>query len=67
MRITGVSSRLLVLFSVSLCVQLLIPSPAVAQIDRKEKAEKELERKQELERKTLALLDEIAAGAWTLK
>lgn len=67
MRITRVSSRPLVLFSVSLCLQLLIPSLAVAQIDQKEKAEKELERKQELERRTLALLDEIATGAWGLK
>lgn len=38
-----------------------------AQVDEKEKARKELERRQQLERNTLALLDEIVAGAWSLK
>ena len=56
-----------ILLLVSLCLPLFPPSRAVAQLDQKEKAEKELERKQDLERKTLALLDEIAAGAWGLK
>lgn len=47
---------------------LLLLSPSVlAQVSDKEKAEKELERKQQLERKTYALVEEIASGAPGLK
>ena len=58
---------LLVLFLISFSVTLLITSPVAAQTDEKEKAQKELERRQELERKTLALLDELAIQALSLK
>jgi len=54
-------------FAVLLLVILLSPTCVIAQVDEKEKAQKELEQRQELERKTLALLDEIIAGAWGLK
>jgi hypothetical protein len=58
---------LLVLLLICFSVTLLIASPTAAQTDDKEKAQKELERRQELERKTLALLDEIATQALSLK
>lgn len=54
-------------FAVLLLVILLSPTCVIAQADEKEKAQKELEQRQELERKTFALLDEIIAGAWGLK
>src|SRR6476660_4715323 len=54
-------------FSVLLLVILLSPTCVIAQGDEKEKAQKELEQRQELARKTVALLDEIIAGAWGLK
>ena len=54
-------------FAVLLLVVLLSPICVIAQVDEKEKAQKELEQRQELERKTFALLDEIIAGAWGLK
>jgi len=38
-----------------------------AQADEKEKAEKELAKRQELEKKTLGLLDETVSAAWSLK
>jgi hypothetical protein len=38
-----------------------------AQVDEKEKARQELERQQQLQRNTLALLDEVVNGAWGLK
>ena len=38
-----------------------------AQVDEKEKAKQELERRQQLQRNTLALLDEAVIGAWGLK
>jgi len=50
----------------SFFIALLTPNVA-AQVDEKEKAQKETEKRQELERKTLGLLDEIVAGAWSLK
>ena len=43
------------------------PPRVAAQVDEKEKAEKELARRQELEKKTLGLLDEIVGAAWSLK
>ena len=61
----------------SLSVVLLVPSLVTAQVDAnpngaaqpgtQEDKEKEIERRRELERKTLSLLDEIAGGAWSLK
>ncbi len=56
-----------ILFLLLFCLALLAPSYVAAQVDEKEKAQKELERRQELERKTLGLLDEIVASAWGLK
>src|SRR5712691_10865943 len=50
----------------SFFIALLTPHVA-AQVDEKEKAQKESEKRQELERKTLGLLDAIVAGAWSLK
>ena len=52
-------SFLLVVFSAS--------SVAIAQTEEKEKAEKGVEKRQELERKSLALLDETIASAWGLR
>jgi hypothetical protein len=46
---------------------LLLISAAAAQVSEKEKREKELERKQQLERKTYVLVEEIANGALSLK
>lgn len=46
---------------------LLIFSSAAAQVSEKEKQEQEAERKQQLERKTYVLVDEIASGALSLK
>src|SRR5437764_816668 len=43
------------------------PPQVTAQVDEKEKAEKELARRQELEKKTLTLLDETVSAAWSLK
>jgi len=43
------------------------PMRVVGQVDEKERAQKELEKRQELERRTLALLDETVAGAWGFK
>src|SRR5947209_7565124 len=43
------------------------PAQVAAQVDEKEKAEKELAKRQELEKKTLGLLDEIVGAAWSLK
>ena len=43
------------------------PAQVAAQVDEKEKAEKELAKRQELQKKTLGLLDEIVGAAWSLK
>ena len=51
----------------SLLVLLLIALSVAGQTDEKERAQKENEKRQELERKTLALLDEVAAQALSLK
>lgn len=56
-----------ILLLLAFSVGLLNPSSVPAQANEKEKAQKELERRQELERKTLGLLDEIVAGSWSLK
>ncbi len=54
-------------FAFVLLVVMLSATYAAAQIDDKEKPQRELEQRQELERKTYALVDEIASGAWGLK
>jgi len=46
---------------------LLAPSTAWAQEDEKDKAQKQIEKRQELERRTLAMLDEVATQALSLK
>ncbi len=46
---------------------LLAPSSGLAQEDEKDKAQKQTEKRQELERKTLAMLDEVAAQAMSLR
>ena len=46
---------------------LIVFASAAAQSDDKEKAKKEAERKQELQRKSYVLVDEIATGALSLK
>src|SRR3989440_7526492 len=43
------------------------PPQVGAQADEKEKAEKELAKRQELEKQTLGLLDEVIGAAWSLK
>src|SRR5260221_10182037 len=58
-------SSLLLLISFSLV--LLSPSFGAAQRDEKEKTQKEAERRQDLERKTVAMLDEVATQALSLK
>src|SRR6185503_12083624 len=52
-----------------LCIGVLVAAaPALrAQLSEKEKQEKEAEQKKQLERKTYALVDEIAGGALSLK
>jgi len=67
MRIKFQLPSLSILLLLAFSVGLLNPSSVPAQANEKEKAEKELERRQELERKTLRLLDEIVAGSWGLK
>jgi hypothetical protein len=49
------------------CLSLLLTLPATAQVSEKEKQEKEAERKQQLERKTYVLVDELAGAAHGLK
>jgi len=67
MRIKSPFSSLSILLLLSFSAGLLIPSSVLAQTSEKEKAQRELERRQELERKTLGLLDEIVVGSWSLK
>ena len=56
---------------ISILLPLIIisaaPAQVAAQVDEKEKAEKELAKRQELEKKTLSLLDETVSAAWSLK
>lgn len=54
-------------FSMLIVVSVLSLPVAFAQINEKEKAEKELEKRKELQRKTLGLLEEVVSGAWSLK
>lgn len=65
MRIKSPFLILLLSLMIVFFIGLLAPVDVPAQVDEKEKAA--AERKRELERKTLALLDEVAAGAWSLK
>jgi hypothetical protein len=51
----------------SCSVLLLLSTSTWTQTNEKEKAQKEAERKQELKRKSLVLLDEVAAAALSLK
>lgn len=67
MRIKFGLPSLSILLLLASSVGLLHPSSVRAQANEKEKDEKELERRQELERKTLGLLDEIVVGSWSLK
>jgi hypothetical protein len=57
------SFSLLLLFLLA----VLAPSSGLAQEDEKDKAQKQTEKRQELERKTLAMLDEVATQAMSLK
>jgi len=43
------------------------PPRVAAQVDEKEKTEKELAKRQDLQKKTLSLLDETVGAAWSLK
>ncbi len=67
MRITPNRSAFTVLLLLSLCLVSLAPSNVAAQADEKEKTEKETERRKDLERKAVGLLDEIAGASWGLK
>ena len=66
MRIKSTLSSLSILLLLFFIV-LSTPVQVVGQVDEKEKAQKELEKRQELERKTLALLDETVAAAWGVR
>jgi hypothetical protein len=66
MRIKSTLSSLSILL-LSFFIALPTPLHVVGQVDEKEKGQKELEKRQELERKTLALLDETVAAAWGFK
>jgi hypothetical protein len=65
MRIDSLHLRFTILLLFSL--GLLLPLSTWAQGDDNEKTQKEAEKRQELERKTVALLDEVAAEALSLK
>jgi hypothetical protein len=67
MRIKSPHSWFPILLLLSFCLALLTPAYVEAQADDKEKAQKDLEQKQMLERKSLVLLDEIVAASWSLK
>jgi hypothetical protein len=56
-----------VLFCMTIAIMLVIPSTSRAQTATKADKEKEAAERQELDKKTLALLNEIASGAWGLK
>jgi hypothetical protein len=59
------SSR--ICFAIVVVSALLTATAIPAQTNEQEKAQKESEKRQELERKTVGLLDEIASEAWGLK
>src|SRR5438552_16728357 len=66
MRIKSTLSSFSILL-LSLFIALQAPLQVAGQVDEKDKAQKEAEKRQELERKTLALLDETVAAAWGFK
>src|SRR2546425_8975 len=61
------STPLLIPILLLLILMAAAPAQVAAQVDEKEKAEKELAKRQELQKKTLGLLDEIVGAAWSLK
>src|SRR5437667_2099455 len=61
------STPLVIPILLLLILMAAAPAQVAAQVDEKEKAEKELAKRQELEKKTLSLLDEIVGAAWSLK
>jgi len=63
--INGFKSRVLV-FVVLAAVCLVAPQSILAQ-EKTDAKDKEKEERQELEKKTLALLNDVAASAWSLK
>jgi hypothetical protein len=67
MRIKSPQYAFSILLLLSFCTSLLTPSSVAAQADDKEQAQKELERRKDLDRKTTALLDEIVSASWSLK
>jgi hypothetical protein len=67
MRIKSLRLGFSLLLLISFSPALLIPLSVAAQGDEKEKVQKEDEKRQELERKTLAMLDEVATQALSLK
>jgi len=62
-RFPHISFSLLLLFALT----LFVSSSGLAQDEEKEKAQKQTEKRQELERQTLAMLDEVATQAMSLK
>jgi hypothetical protein len=60
------SSRL-IFFVMLLVIALAATSRLQAQIDNQEKSEPEVAQRQELQKKTLSLLDEVISSAWSLK
>jgi hypothetical protein len=60
-------STLLLIPILLLLFMAAAPPQVAAQVDEKEKTEKELAKRQELEKKTLSLLDETVSAAWSLK
>jgi hypothetical protein len=55
-------------FSLMLLVVTLVATSHVrAQVDKQEKADAETAQRQELQKKTLSLLDEVISAAWSLK
>ena len=67
MRIKSTCFGFSLLLLISFSLALLSPLSVAGQGDEKERAQKENEKRQELERKTLALLDEVATQALSLK
>lgn len=67
MRIKSAWSGFSFLLLISFCLALLSPLSVAAQGDEKERAQKEDEKRQELERKTLAMTDELATQALSLR
>ena len=61
------SALLLIPVLLLLILMAAAPAQVAAQVDEKEKAEKELAKRQEFEKKTLGLLDEVIGAAWSLK